>query len=140
MKSMPDAKNNRTKPWDDDPLGLGRIDSDRALLTQFDATAEELGQRLETLWHKARKTTDEEYEPAPGITIRVEEYGGRISCSFGHSGSYAKGRMMVITQDLRLSISPLSIHMIKSHGFFGGRGSPHRIEPNQIVRLLRSIP
>ena len=124
----------------DDPLGIDRIDSDRALLAQFDVNAEELGVRLEELWNRARTSEGEEYKPVPDVSVRIDEARGRMPCPFGHPGLYRKGLMTVTTPDLRLMISPLSIHMIKAHEFFGGRGSPFRLEPNQVVTLIRALP
>ena len=124
----------------DDPLGIDRIDSDRALLAQFDVCADELGSVLEELWNRARKYGSEDYKPVPDVTVRIDEARGRMPCPFGHPGLYRKGLMTVTTPDIRLTISPLSIHMIKAHEFFGGRGSPFRLEPNQVVTLIRALP
>ena len=124
----------------DDPLGIDRIDSDRALLSQFDISAEELGSKLEELWNRARKSAGEDYKPVPDVGVRIDEARGRMPCPFGHPGLYRKGSMTISTPDVRLTITPLSIHMIKAHEFFGGRGSPFRLEPNQVVRLVRPLP
>jgi hypothetical protein len=37
-----------------------------------------------------------------------------------------------------LVYSDLSLHLVEAHGFYEGRGSPFRLEPEQILAVLRN--
>ncbi|MBN1426365.1 hypothetical protein JXA88_17595 [Candidatus Fermentibacteria bacterium] len=123
----------------DDPLRLDRMDVDARVLADAGISREEIGEVLQGLWQRARALMGEAYEPVPGVTVEVGEARGRIPCPFGHPGIYAKGVMTIEHGDRVLRVSPLSIHMIRSHGFFGGRGSMFRIEPDAAADLVRRL-
>lgn len=123
----------------DDPLGLDRVDADERLLADMGVSHEEIGVVLQDLWQKGRVLTGETYEHAPGVTVEVQEARGRMPCPFGHPGIYAKGVMTVEFEGRALRVTPLSVHMIRLHGFFGGRGSPFRVEPGDAVDLVRRL-
>lgn len=121
----------------DDPLGLDRIEADERVLADEGISREEIGEMLQGLWQEARALEGAAYSPAPGVTIEAHEVRGRIPCPFGHPGTYAKGVMTIEWGERSVRVSPLAIHMIRSHGFFGGRGSLFRIEPEAVVDLMR---
>jgi len=123
----------------DDLMGLDRIEADAQVLAEAGMTHEEIGGVLQDLWQKARVMMGEEFAPVPGVIVDVEEARGRIACPFGHPGIYAKGVMTVEYGGRAVRLSPLSIHMIRAHGFFGGRGSHFRVEPEGAVELVRRL-
>ncbi len=123
----------------DDPLGLDRMEWDRQILADAGLSHEEIGRMLQELWNRARATMGEPYEPRPGVTVEVREVRGRLPCPFGHPGILPKGDMTIMCHDRVLRVSPLSIHLIRSHGFFGGVGSPYRLEPSEAIALMRTL-
>ena len=123
----------------DDPMGLDRVEVDARILAEAGITREEVGSALQELWQKARVLMGEAFEPVPGVIVDVKEARGRIACPFGHPGIYAKGVMSVEYRGHTLQLSPLSIHMIRAHGFFGGRGGFFRVEPENLVELVRAF-
>jgi hypothetical protein len=124
----------------DDPLGIERIDADRGLLDRLEVTAKDLGKMLRRLWQEGCARFGCPLEAAGGVRVRVDEAKGNLACPFGHQGTYGKGLMQVTLGGKTLRFSPLSIHMIAEHGFFGGTGSPYRVEPEDVVELLRALP
>jgi hypothetical protein len=70
--------------------------------------------------------------------VRVEAVRGMLPCPWGHRGLYPKinvflentqaGREMVWTA--------LTVHLVGEHGFYEGRGSPFRIEPEDAKEAL----
>ena len=112
----------------DDPLGLDRIDADTGILNDFDIDSEKMGTLLDKLWKKARLYFEDDYI-VNGLIVTVYEAKGRIPCPFGHPGVFQKGEMKVLFNNKTNRFSPLSIHMIRKHGFYGGKGSSYRIEP-----------
>ena len=123
----------------DDPLGLGRVEADKRLLSEAGMTHAEIGGALGDLWKLARILMGEPLEPVPGVVVDVEEARGHIACPFGHPGIYAKGSMTITHDGGALRVTPLSIHMIRAHGFFGGMGSPFRVDPGDAVELLKRL-
>ncbi|NQT54365.1 hypothetical protein HQ576_20070, partial [bacterium] len=48
-----------------------------------------------------------------------------------------KGDVELTTPDgATLRFTALSIHLIRAHGFYQGRGAPYRLEPTQLAELL----
>ncbi len=75
---------------------------------------------------------DEDYE------VRVEEWRGGIPCPWGHAGMFRKS--VTHARSLRsgeeLEWTDLAIHMIRVHGFYGGRGAQYRVPPADAARVL----
>ena len=59
-----------------------------------------------------------------------EEGVGRLKVT--SSPSYAK----VYINGRYVGETPLSIHLIRAHGFYQGRGSRYRVSPRELVRRL----
>jgi hypothetical protein len=123
----------------DDPLGIERIDADRAALDRLGATAQDLGEMLGHLWREGCARFGCPLDATEGVRVRVDEAKGSLACPFGHKGTFGKGLMQVTTGGKILRFSPLSIHMIKEHGFFGGIGSPYRAEPEDVAALAERL-
>ena len=89
----------------------------------FDAAVAELGRRLEV---------------SANLTAVWHEGMGRIPCPFGTCGTFPKGEVELTSASIgeKAVLTALSVHLIAEHGFCGGRGSPYRIEPAALVRLL----
>lgn len=73
------------------------------------------------------------------VTVRADETLGQIPCPFAcgdHCHKAVIGVKDAAGADL-LSFTPLDAHLIRKHGFFQGKGSPHRIEPKKLISLYR---
>ena len=123
----------------DDPLGIERIGADRATLDRLGVEAVQLGNRLQRLWQEGCRGFGCPLEAGSGIRVRVDEAKGSLACPFGHPGTYGKGTMQITIGDKTLRFSPLSIHMIREHGFFGGTGSPYRTDPRDVAMLCERL-
>lgn len=123
----------------DDPLGIERIEADRGTLDRLGVAPGDLGNMLQGMWREGCTRFGCPLEAAGGIRVQVDEAKGSLACPFGHKGTYGKGLMQVTLDDKTLRFSPLSIHMIAEHGFFGGIGSPFRVEPADVARLYRIL-
>ncbi len=73
------------------------------------------------------------------ITVQTRWDRGMIPCPFGERGLHPKIIATVSDKKNRkeLRYSRLSIHLIRQHGFFGGKGSVYRIEPIECYKLMR---
>jgi len=73
-----------------------------------------------------------------GIEIVVEENKGLNLCPWGCTDRLDK-RLTTVSRsgvDKPLKWSDLSIHMIRRHGFFEGKGSTFRLEPQDLIELI----
>lgn len=73
--------------------------------------------------------------------ITVEDFMGRIACPF-RDGRVIKRTTTVrdLERGTELSWTDLAMHLIGRHGFYQGEGSPHRLDPGELVRFLRLEP
>ncbi len=67
---------------------------------------------------------------------------GAIPCPFGEPGLHPKAVIEATRTDTgeHLSWTALQIHLIRGHGFYEGRGSPFRLEPEVLARFLAVQP
>jgi hypothetical protein len=70
--------------------------------------------------------------------IRVDAVRGRLPCPFRHPGLYPNELMTVRNLKLGETVifTRLNIHLIASHGFYEGLGSPYRLDPATLARVL----
>jgi hypothetical protein len=70
-----------------------------------------------------------------GFTIGIQ---GQVYCPWPHVGAYFKDLTTITRTDTGESVrwSDLCTHFIGDHGFFMGLGSPYRLDPTRLVRVL----
>jgi hypothetical protein len=75
---------------------------------------------------------------AGGVSAVSRDWRGRTPSPFPGEGTFAKGETVFSddTTGASFSISPLSLHLIDKHGFFQGKGSPYRVEPEIAARMM----
>ena len=113
---------------------------DQEMVTSLGLTNEIIADGLEELSQLAM-TTPKEWVPITNeFEVRAEEYRGRIACPFKHPGLFSKNHVEAKHLKLTNSIywSDLSIHLIRKHGFYQGRGAYYRINPKDIRYILNS--
>jgi hypothetical protein len=96
---------------------------------------------LEEAYRQAREGLGTEVEIIPGITARFYESMGRIPSPFRGDGVFEKGEAVITdtSSNDQIIITRLSVHLIRKHGFFQGRGSRFRIDPEKAMRILKII-
>ncbi len=79
---------------------------------------------------------DDHYE------VRVDSVRGKLPSPFGGKGMYEKVNTTVrnLTAGEEATFTDLHIHFVRDHGFYEGEGSPFRIEPALLVRVLEVEP
>ena len=76
-----------------------------------------------------------------GYEVVVEDYMGRIGCPFRDHRAPKRNTTATEPKEREtMSWTDLSIHLIRRHGFFQGRGSPFRLEPAELARFLKLTP
>ncbi|MDD5706221.1 MAG: hypothetical protein PHR35_09865 [Kiritimatiellae bacterium] len=78
---------------------------------------------------------------APHFEVRVDSERGKLRCPFA-DGLAAKTTIEVVNRALERAIifTDMGIHLIEAHGFYNGRGSPYRLEPEALVETLEVQP
>jgi hypothetical protein len=77
----------------------------------------------------------------PHYEIRVDSVRGKLPCPFGDPGIFPKTNVTVRNLETKKEITytDLHIHMIGSHGFYEGRGTPFRLNPKDLVDVLEIV-
>lgn len=75
---------------------------------------------------------------APHFVVRVQEFRGSHACPFGDPGMFPISTTTVRNTRLgrEVAFTDLGIHLVSSHGFYEGRGSPFRLEPAELAEVL----
>ena len=123
-----------------DSRGLCEIltdDQDR--VHSLGLTHEEVAKRLEALGRIARPQWGDIVAVEDRYEVSAYESRGVIPCPWIHpKGLYRKSHFEL--KDRRsgemLKWTDLSLHLIREHGFYQGRGSPYRLEPQIIKEVL----
>jgi hypothetical protein len=106
-------------------LGYGHQDIARRMVELRDAGLAGLGEFLDV---------------APHFEVRVDSVRGKLPCPFGDPGIFQKTNTTVRNKRLgrEVTYTDLHIHLIGSHGFYEGKGSPFRLEPSELAEVLEA--
>ena len=112
-----------------------RIDLDT--LQRFGKDQEKVAESLKKIMDEGKARLEGEVD-TQGTVLSVRWDRGMLPCPFGESGLHPKifAELSFPLTGKRIYFSQLSIHMIRKHGFFGGKGSPFRLEPEELVQLI----
>ena len=113
------------------------IDDD-AVIKRMGLTHEQVAMRMEYLRDEGIRGLGEFISVDPHFEVKVDSVRGKLPCPFGHPGLYPKTNITVQNSSInrRITYTDLVIHLIGSHGFYEGKGSPFRVEPKDIVQIL----
>lgn len=116
------------------------IEEDRATLHAEGFNAFALGFRMEELTKAAVENLGSPLTLG-GAELTTDEAMGWLPCPFGHPGLYPKTVVTLTDASTMTSLrwSALGAHLIKDHGFFGGKGSPFRLEPTLLARAVMGL-
>jgi len=114
------------------------IDEDRKTLARLNITTHQIADRLQYLTKLAWDSYDAPIIIDEVYLVEYKSYRGKIPCPFLHAGMYPKGTITLknLTIGKEICWTPLNIHMIREHCFFEGKGSPHRIEPSEVSKII----
>ncbi|HDP99319.1 MAG TPA: hypothetical protein ENN22_09075 [bacterium] len=113
------------------------IEADERLLDRLGVTRKQLAERLQFFIDEGKKGLENEVE-LNHFTVKINWARGMMPCPFGEKRLHYKIYATVFNNNLnaRLHYSQLNVHMIGEHGFFQGKGSKFRLEPEELVRIL----
>jgi len=123
----------------DDSRSLAEIiDTDAAELSRLHYTAEQVASRMKSITDTAKAGLENWVPIEDNCRAVVAEARGFSICPWPHSGRYVKRVTTVERLDSGATVrwSDLNIHLIAEHGFFEGKGSAFRIEPDELVAVI----
>jgi hypothetical protein len=101
---------------------------------------QDLAQRMVDLRDAGLAGLGEFLDVEPHYEVRVDSVRGKLPCPFGDPGIFQKTNTTVRNRRLgrEVTYTDLHIHLIGSHGFYEGRGSPFRLEPRELAEILEA--
>ena len=114
------------------------IEDDANALARTGYTARELAERMD-YFTKASWDSFQDFALIDGIwQAETEIHRGFLPCPWGHKGIHRKAITNLTNTREGISVcwSSLNIHLIREHGFFEGRGSTFRLEPEVLAKAL----
>jgi hypothetical protein len=138
-KNMMPGEISHTGFLGNDKRSLADILLDDGLtVADLQLTHQILAERMEELTDKGREGFGYPVMIDGFLEVTVEDSRGSIACPFNHMGMYPKENVLVLNRKTgeEISWTSLNIHMIREHGFYEGKGSPFRVEPVDLVRIL----
>lgn len=123
----------------DDPRDLAVVmKDDNAEIERLGVTHAAVAARMRGLRDAGVAGLGEFRTVAGHFEVRVDSVRGRMPCPFGDRGLYSKASVAVrnLATGREITFTDLHIHLIEAHGFYEGRGSPFRLEPEALVAVL----
>jgi hypothetical protein len=118
------------------------IEEDAHTVSQLDVTNKQIADRLQYFIEEGKKGLETPVE-LENYTTQVIWRRGMLPSPFGDPKRlYHKIVATVTNKKLQKTIqyTQLNVHMIRDHGFFEGKGSVFRLEPEELVELLEVFP
>ena len=117
------------------------IEDDEAV-KRMDLTHRQIADRMIELRDAGMRGLGEFINVEPHYEVRVISVRGKLPCPFGDPGIFPKTNTVVRNTklDRELTFTDLHIHMVGSHGFYEGKGSPFRLEPAELAEVLDIEP
>lgn len=114
------------------------IEEDLQTIQRLGKTNREIAERMQFFMTKAQQTIDGFVELESKYSVEYETVRGKILCPFSHTGAYAKGIVTFENKVEKITIhwTPLSVHLIAEHGFFAGKGSSFRLDPDVLISAI----
>lgn len=120
------------------------VSEDLRSLEQKRVSKEGLVAALTDAYEMAKQALGAQVVIRPGVTAVFKESMGRVPSPFRGDGVFEKGEAVVKDEEAghTIIITSLGIHLIEKHGFFQGKGSRYRIEPDRAIEIFRlgSVP
>ena len=114
------------------------IRQDEAVLQREGVEIKDIVKILKSLTFKGTDGLGEPVESGDYL-ITVDHFRGWLYCPFKHKKRVSKRNTTLYDKITGKTLlwSDLSLHLIEDHSFFQGRGSHFRMEPEELIEVLR---
>jgi len=116
------------------------LDTDRSTVQSLGLTHERIADCLDEAARAAIAALGRPVDLAGGRLRAVYcEAMGLIPCPWADGTRRPTGELLVTepARGRQLRYTPLSVHMIRRHGFYEGRGSTYRLDPALVADIFR---
>lgn len=123
----------------DDPRPIEEIiEADAAEMEHLGVTREELADHMSAAESAALNGLGSFVKVGENLEAATDDNRGMLICPWGDDTRHFKTITTVRRTDTgrELRWSDLSIHLIREHGFFQGKGTAFRLEPRELVEVL----
>ncbi len=114
------------------------IASDSMTVNRLNTTCQAIADRMEYFKNLGLTGLGEFISVDDTFDVKVDSVRGLLPSPFGGKGMYGKINTTVVNKKTGRSVvfTDLHIHFIADHCFFEGKGSPFRLEPEDLVTVL----
>ena len=114
------------------------IDSDMAVISKSGFSLEQIAARMHEITVQAESFLGNWTKIDNERMVKVDEAKGFVFCPWPHLGRFAKRVTYLESTKTGQTIkwSDLNIHLIEKHGFFEGKGTYFRIEPDELIKSI----
>lgn len=113
---------------------------DQMTLAHLGFSQQKIADRLEHLSKEGAQKLEGETFLEDRYRVTYREDRGLIPCPWG-DGRFEKGETTVVDSQTNKTFrwNSLTLHMIRVHGFFSGKGSYFRLEPSELIKDLEFV-
>jgi len=113
------------------------IKEDLLSLSRLGVAVEAIADRLQHFIEEGKKGLETKVDLG-NFTVQISWDRGLLPCPFGEPRRHHKIIATLFNKKLNKGIkySQLNVHTIREHGFFEGKGSAFRLEPEELVEFL----
>jgi hypothetical protein len=126
--------------YGDDRRSLDEIiDHDTAEVTALGLTIGQVAERMREITRQATAGLGMWVDLSDGKRAVIDEAKGSLICPWPDDEFTCRKRVTTLEDPATghsVLWTDLSIHLIDQHGFFEGKGSAFRIEPDHLIRML----
>lgn len=114
------------------------IAADQKILRKLGLNCKLIGDRLQFFIDEGKKGLESSVDLGD-FQSRILWQRGMLPCPFGEPGLHHKviAEVTNIQNQDKIRFSQLSVHLIREHGFFEGKGSIFRLEPEILVQFIQ---
>ncbi len=114
------------------------LDEDQNAVNRLGVTHAQIADRMERFCEEGKSGLGTTVRVDEDFEVSVQSVRGSLPCPWGHKGLYPKLNVHVRNRRTGRTMlwTGMQIHLIREHGFYQGRGSGFRIEPQDAVEIL----
>lgn len=118
------------------------MDEDMSVIEELNITCAQIADKMEYFREHGKRGLGEFIRVDPHFAVKVDSVRGKLRCPFEDPGLVPKTNITVknLQRDTDVTFTDMNIHCIREHGFFEGKGSFFRMNPEQIIETLEIIP
>lgn len=111
---------------------------DDAEVTRLGFTHEKIAEKMKFFREEGLKGEGLSIDVGNNYEVLVDSVRGKLACPFGEPGLISKNNIKVINKKLKqeINFTDFHIHLIEEHGFYQGKGSPYRVSPKELIKIL----